>query len=347
MSDAMDGTVETGKNIKVSVMITTYNLSDYIAETLESVLEQNVDFQYEILVGDDGSSDNTQDIVRSYCERYPNIIKMYVMDRNPNMKYDRIERASKNRINLIEHAVGKYLIFLDGDDKYIDSEKLQKQVDVLELPENNDCVACAHNCWIFWSENKKKLINSAVETRKIAPMEYWKYGMYFHSDTILFRNVFVGKYPDYAPRDDYDDNIIMFLLLKYGKIIYLPDAMVYYRQIEGSSWNAVNQMEKSIINLFDWAVEVSIDPSYERASVYRHLADILYVRKNYAQLTEGILSKYSKKFQQFEKSEAVDWIYYGQKTFGKRVCMNVWLVWHLFLFVFIKIKKSLPKYRMN
>lgn len=335
------------KEIKVSVMITTYNLSKYITETLESVLMQKVNFKYEILVGDDGSSDDTQDIIQSYSEKYPNIIKMFVMDRDPETVYDKIERSSKNRINLLEHARGKYLIFLDGDDKYVDDFKLQKQVDVLELSENSDCVACAHNCWLFWSEDKKKLINSETKIRKINPAVYWKYGMYLCSNTIMFRNVFQGKYPDYAPKDDFDDNIIMFLLLKYGKIIYLPDAMVYYRQVESSSWNSVNQMEKSVINLLDWPVEVAIEPSYKRKSVYRHLADIFYVWRHHGELTNDILVKYEKKIQKYKDTAAVEWICYGQKSFGKRVSMSLWLIGYLFLFVFIKIKKMLPKYKIN
>lgn len=335
------------ENKKLSIMITAYNLSSYIEETLDSVLRQRTNFEYEILVGDDGSSDDTQKIVESYVKKYPDTIKLFVMDRDNDVKYDKIERASKNRINLLEHANGEYLIFLDGDDKYIDDNKLQKQVEVLDNPANSDCVACSHNCWVFWNEQHKKLINTATDIRKISSYDYWKYGMYFHSDTIMFRNIFKGKYPDYLPNDDYDDNIIAFILLKYGKIIYLPDAMVYYRQVDNSSWNSVNKVEKSIINLLDWPVENSILESFSRASVYRHLADILYVRMHYEEIDESMLDKYKNKLDKYKKSKAVDWIEYGNKSITRKFYMNMWLGWHLFLFIFVKIKKMLPKYKVN
>lgn len=334
-------------DIKLSVMITTYNLSAYIAETLDSVLKQKTDFKYEILVGDDGSSDDTRDIVRSYIEQYPALIRLFVMDREPDVKYDKIERASKNRINLIEHAKGEYLIFLDGDDWYTDEYKLKKQVTLLDNLENRDCVATAHNCYVYWSDDNKKLINNAENIKKIEPYDYWKYGMYFHSDTIMFRNIFNGKYPDYAPDDDYDDNIIMFILLKYGKIIYIPDTMVCYRQIDNSSWNSVDRIEKSVINMLDLPVEHSIMEEFSTASSYRHLADILYTRLHYKEIDEKILSKYKSKLDKYKNSNAVAWIRYKDNSFWKRFGMNMWLVWHLFLFIFVKFKKMLPKYKVN
>lgn len=333
--------------IKLSVLITTYNLEKYVAETLDSVLAQKTTFSYEILVGDDGSSDGTRKVVERYQERYPGIITLYVMDRDPTVLYDRIERASKNRINLIRHAKGEYLIFLDGDDWYIDDTKLQKQVDALDAPKNADCILCAHNICTYYSEQDKKLINTCNRKRKITPQEYWKYGMYFHSDTVMFRNIYKGDFPTTFPAAYYDDNEIVYCLLQYGKFLYLPDVMVNYRQVANSSWNSVDALEKCIINLLSFELEHNYDGTFLQAGYYRHLYEILFMRRNYKQIPKGLLAKYLPRFEEFPDQRIKQWLCFGEQSFGKRLRMDLWLMAKLFCFVFIKLYKTLPKNRMN
>lgn len=332
---------------KLSVMITTYNLVNYVAETLESVLDQKVDFDYEILVGDDGSSDGTIDVVKEYVDRYPDKISLYVMDRDQNKKYDRIDRASRNRVNLINHACGDYLLFLDGDDKYTDEKKLQKQIDALELPENADCIACGHNIDIYWSDDKRKPINKCNKKRKISSHEYWRYGMYFHSDTIMFRNIYKEGFPKELPAGAYDDNVIMYCLLSHGNLLYLPDNMAIYRQLENSSWNSVDEAEKCIINLLGWAVENSISKDFSEDGVYRHLYEILFMWRNHGNVSEELLNKYQSKFDEYRPSIAYSWATFGKQSKGKQIRMTIWMMGKLFRFCFMKIKKMLPGYRMN
>lgn len=282
--------------MKLSVLITTYNLEKYIDETLKSVVEQETDFEYEILVGDDGSADKTADRVREWMDKYPSLIKLYVMDRDPDKKYHRIERASKNRINLIKHAKGEYLIFLDGDDWYTDKEKLKKQVDILDR--SPGAVLCAHNINIYHSEEScEKMLNFKKEFT-VEPEFYWESCMYFHSDTVMFRNVFASSKESMAVLKNpvfskyYDDNIIVYLLLKYGKMIYIPDVMANYRQLENSSWNSVSEVEKSLINIVDYDLERRINLSFRGASKLRHVKDIFSALKNYKSITPEVKEKY-------------------------------------------------------
>ena len=82
--------------MKVSVMITTYNLEAYIEETLRSVLSQKTKFPFEILVGDDGSSDETVTIIKKYVESYPDKIFLYEMPREKGKQYNRAQCYWKN-----------------------------------------------------------------------------------------------------------------------------------------------------------------------------------------------------------------------------------------------------------
>ena len=326
--------------MKLSVLITTYNLEKYVAETLDSVLMQKTDFSYEILIGDDGSSDGTLDILKDYERRYPNQIHIYVMDRDAGKKYNRIERASKNRINLLSHAMGDYLIFLDGDDVYSDSNKIQKQVDILDAPQNQDCVACAHNTWLYWNENKKELINSYTRSFKVVGGSYWRDCMYFHSDTVMFRNVYRDGFPKTIHPAYYDDNIIVYALLEYGKIIYIPDAMVLYRQIENSSWNSVDQVEKNLINLMDWDIERQINPTYRKESVIRHMYNIFYVWRWRKKIPVKIREQYQAQIEKDNLIMADRWLNYQNQNMRTRCGMTLWLVGQLVRFTGNKIRKS-------
>ena len=118
--------------MKLSVLVTFYNQKDYVDRALRSILLQNTDFEYEILVGDDGSTDGTLDKIKEWQAKYPNKISVYIMDRQEGKKYNSSFRASRNRINLLKYVKGKYFTYLDGDDYFCNNNKFQKQIAFLE-----------------------------------------------------------------------------------------------------------------------------------------------------------------------------------------------------------------------
>ena len=103
----------------VSVIMPAYNTAEYISDALNSILAQNFSGEYEILVSDDASSDNTLTVLRDYVKRYPDIIKLSENERNLGL--------SRNCESLIKRAQGKYLAFCDSDDLWTDENKLQVQ----------------------------------------------------------------------------------------------------------------------------------------------------------------------------------------------------------------------------
>ncbi len=331
------------RDIKLSVLITTYNLEKYVAETLDSVLNQKTDYIYEVLVGDDGSSDKTVEIVKKYQKSYPDIIRYYVMDREQDKKYDRIERASRNRINLINHAKGEYLIFLDGDDFYVDERKLDKQIKLLESDEYKNCIACGHNVWTYYDEDNKIPINQKKDMAVIKAKDYWKYGMYLHSDSIMFRNIYNGYFPDSIPGAHYDDNIITFCLLTKGDILYIPDTMVCYRQLENSSWNTMSDMDRNIVNLMDIDLELTIDKNFKKESLKRHLYPILYVWLHNEEVTKEIYDKYYPQIEECRMSWTKHWLNYKKHSKVKRFRMTAWLMANLVEYVFIKVGRVVLK----
>ena len=109
--------------MKVSVLVTFYNQEDYVDEALQSVFDQKCDFDFEVLIGDDGSTDGTMAKLQEWKQKYPDRMEIYVMDREPGVKYNSSQRASRNRLNLLQYVKGEYFAYLDGDDFYIDDHR--------------------------------------------------------------------------------------------------------------------------------------------------------------------------------------------------------------------------------
>lgn len=108
----------------VSIHSLVYNHKDYVARAIDSFLMQETDFDFEIVIGEDCSTDGSREIVFEYATKYPDLIRVITTDKNVGM--------SANARRTILAAKGKYIAFCEGDDYWIDPLKLQKQVDFLE-----------------------------------------------------------------------------------------------------------------------------------------------------------------------------------------------------------------------
>lgn len=236
------------KNIEVSILITFYNQAEYVEQTLESVINQRFDKEYEILCGDDGSTDGTYEKLLEYEKLFPFLIKVFRMKRDYSIKYEPIERVSENRLYLMRQANGKYISFLDGDDFYIDNNKIALQYSILE--NNYNCVGCGHPVKAYFDNKKNNYIISNIYNRAliIDNKEYWRL-FWFHADSFLFRNILLDNKLININNLFFDDNLITCYFIKFGKVIYIPNVMVAYRQIEDSSWNSRDELEKAFVNV--------------------------------------------------------------------------------------------------
>lgn len=120
--------------VQVSVCIVTYNQQEYIVECLDSLVSQETDFKFEIIVGEDCSTDNTRAVLRQYVDQHPDLIVPIFHQNNVG--------PSENARQVYEKARGKYIAHVDGDDMAL-SGKLQQQFDVLEA--NPQAMICSHN----------------------------------------------------------------------------------------------------------------------------------------------------------------------------------------------------------
>lgn len=255
-------------DVKVSVLITLCNQEKYVEKALNSVIEQETDFLFEILIGNDHSTDGTADRIRSVLRQKQ--CKATVYD-TPDAEKDCPPgfRASRNRLNLLKHAKGEYFIFLDGDDFFCDKKKLQKQVEVLEQNNNKDCIACGHSIkWLYPDGREELQQYKRLEEGKLSCKEYWS-DYYFHTNTILFRSSVIPYLSAELLKNTFNDNIITYFALQYGKIYYLPIYAATYVQTGTGIWTGERATISAIRNMMLYDLANIINPKMRITNDFR------------------------------------------------------------------------------
>lgn len=311
----MNGKTQDNKKT-ISILITFYNQKEYISQCLKSVLMQKGDFNLEILCGDDGSIDGTYEELKKW-ENNNKCISVFQMPRDYNKQYEAIERVSANRVNLLKNAKGEFVAFLDGDDYYINDNKLKIQMEL--LMKNKGIVCCGHPIKEVWDDRKKadKVVSYISNNRVIInKYVYWSY-IWLHADTMLFKNVFLERPELINVIDDkfFDDNLITFYFIQYGLILYTPECMVAYRQNINSSWNKRTNLQKAYVNMRVYYSASDINSSFKIASFFKTYEDWMEIyknRKNEILVEEGMGDVFSQKFIQST-------IYYAKQSLQKKV----------------------------
>ena len=190
-------------------MVITYNQEQFISDAIDSFIEQKCNFPLEIVIGDDCSTDNTQNIIREFSSKYPTLIKPILNPVNLG--------PLPNAINVLEHCTGKYIALCEGDDFWIDPLKLQKQVDFLE--QNNEYVLSFHNVIaINVIDDKRTRTEIKQELFKRKPEEI-PVEHPTHTSSMLFRNV-IRNFPGDFNKIISGDSYLQFVLARYGKSIF-------------------------------------------------------------------------------------------------------------------------------
>jgi glycosyltransferase involved in cell wall biosynthesis len=129
----------------ITVCLITYNHAKYIAQAIDSVLMQETEYAWELVIADDFSTDGTREILKEYQLNFPDKIKLILQEKNVG--------ANKNWIDLLSYPDSKYTAYFEGDDYWIDKHKLQLQVDFLET--NPDYGLCHTNYNRLLEHNQK------------------------------------------------------------------------------------------------------------------------------------------------------------------------------------------------
>ncbi len=245
---------ENDMPVMVSVCVVTYNHGKYIGTCLDHILGQNRDFRIEVLIHDDASTDNAQEVIRSYQERYPDIIKPILRTEN---QYSKGITNISGAFNF-PRAKGKYVALTDGDDYWCDPDKLKKQVEYMEA--NPGCVFTFHSAKVVTEDGSLvngELMRPYKQSRVVKPEELVDKTVGSPFASFLLRREIVEKLPDYYVDCPVGDRPLELMAAAAGDSYYFDEPMSVYRFSIGGSWTQsqmtgdyVKKQKKFALDLF-------------------------------------------------------------------------------------------------
>ena len=234
----------------VSVRMSTYNHEPYIAQAIEGVVMQETEYPFELIIGEDCSTDRTREIAFEYQKKYPDIIRVIAWDKNVGMR--------KNGQQVRIACRGKYVAWCEGDDYWTDPRKLQKQVDYFAA--NPEVVLVAHRA-------HKVDLNSNIMTTFPSPQPKYlrpkdiiiKGGGFFATNSMMLKKSLLQDMPDWCCWFPVGDVAVINLAIHRGKVGFINEIMSDHRVGVPGSWTTRNNNVKKIITHL-W----NVDRAYRR-----------------------------------------------------------------------------------
>lgn len=227
--------IDTGVcDLLVSVSCISFNHGRYIRDALEGFLKQETDFDFEILIHDDASTDDTVDIIKEYASRFPDIIKPLFEKDN---QYSRGISNPSGVFNF-PRARGKYIAMCEGDDVWTDPAKLQKQADFMEA--HSDFSLCLHSAGIIneaGSFRVEKSVRPYRSTRELSPEEIISKRSDIPTCSLFFRTDCVRDLPGWYFDCPVGDEPLQMFLASRGRVWYFDEIMGMYRKGSVGSWS--------------------------------------------------------------------------------------------------------------
>jgi len=306
--------------IMVSVCVITYNQESYIRQAIESALMQTTSFNFELVVGEDFSTDHTRTILEQYQLQFPDKIRLLLNTQNVG--------AVRNLANTIKECKGKYIALLEGDDYWTSSDKLQKQVNFLES--NPDYVICYHATQLIDQKGAAKLILPIPKFRKSTAtlQDLLVNDSFMATCSIMFRAKLFDYFPDifFVLRNGCDWTLNV-LNAEHGLIGYLDEIMSVYRSASSEfAWTSkpLTEIYSDAIKIneaFDAYFYFKYEPIF-RAKLAKYYCIIAVDYMHQGQLKES--------FRAMKKSVKKQWIpsLFFRSIFidGPSMCIRGWLL---------------------
>ena len=251
----------------VSILTITYNHAQFIAQAIDSFLMQKTTFNFEIVIGEDCSTDNTRKIILDYQSKYPDKIKLLKKDKNLGIE--------SNFFKTLQACKGKYIAICDGDDYWTDDKKLQKQVSFLENHKDYGMVATLEKNYI---QSENKFINSSIKIEKEFKILLFKDFLFQNkvtASTVLFKNELAKEYSDLYLRNKTKLSFLDYSLWLYfsykEKVAVLNQYTTVYRILKVSASHFTKNNK--------WLLD------------HKFYNDILFYKNNYSTLDNEMIDK--------------------------------------------------------
>lgn len=230
--------------MKLSVLTITYNQEKYVAQTIESALMQQTDFDFEIVIGDDCSTDGTQEIIRRYEAAHPEKIRALYHSERLGMQENlqRVYRACR----------GDYVAVLEGDDYWTSPTKLQRQVDFLD--HHPECALCFHPARLIDETTGRDYDYGPSELKESYGIEDILQENFVPACSIVYRNGVVPEIPQWVSELKVADWPMLVLHAKRGRLGYIDESMVIYRRHAEGLWSGASREERlrTVVSMYQY-----------------------------------------------------------------------------------------------
>ncbi len=259
-------------DVVVSVCCITYNHEKFIAEALDGFLMQKTKFKFEIIIGEDCSTDNTREIVEEYMRKYPDILRLVTHTQNVG--------AIKNQIRILNAAKGKYIALCDGDDYWTDPFKLQKQVDFMES--HKDCAICCHYTRVIneagelvYQNPSPAALEFTYEDVLLGKREETRVCSVMHKNNYLVKQISRQSWLYHTHGTDTFFKLYTIAHSR-GKIYVMPEIMGVYRLHKNGVWSLIDAKVRKNKMVSDFNILIN---NFNYSAYHKRKLLMIYLRQ--------------------------------------------------------------------
>ena len=266
------------KRVKVSVCVVTYNQERYIEQCLRSIAEQRVDFDFEVLVSDDCSTDATRTIVESIAREYPTLVRPMLQAVNLGML------ANYRAVH--EAATAEFTCHCDGDD-FWHPGKLQAQVDFLES--HPDCVSVFTNANVIAEDGAHLGVFSSGVPATFDASFLIRRGNFLNHSSMMYRTALRARMMPLAPA--FIDFELYLALCRHGRLGFIDALLVSYRD---QAFGSTIRTDNSKIRRLYWQALCTVDEQLATTEAYREARSQFLASAALRELLHGCFANYRK-----------------------------------------------------
>lgn len=275
----------------VSVIMITYNQQQFIEDAVRSVLKQKTQYNYELIIADDASTDKTGEIVEELMLANPNKIKYLRREQNMGLQ--------NNFLDAYKKARGKYVAICEGDDFWCSRHKIERQVNFMET--HPDYTVCFHRVINFYIDDNSKSLSNPKQKKSITLEDLSKSNVITNL-SVMYRKLNNEKLPDWLTCIKLFDYGMHSIHSSYGKIGFIKYPMAVYRRHSGGIWSGnLNNSLKLAMDVREKLVGHFYDIRKEAALNYFMTFKDNAVRLAKLQLENGQTNDYEETIERLKK----------------------------------------------
>ncbi|MFD0864094.1 glycosyltransferase [Sungkyunkwania multivorans] len=281
----------------VDIWMVTYNHAPFIEKAIESIVCQETNFSYKIIVGDDHSTDGTQELLLQLKKKYPNKLQLILRDKNIG--------PAKNAIDVYKSCTAKYIAMCEGDDYWTHPNKLQKQFDFLES--DDLAVGCFHDSVVVdkensiiahsYFDNNGKFEFDQTMALKELQSSYATSSLMFKREALMNEMELFQEMPS--------DFMLDFFLTEKGTLHYIEENMSAYRLHSAGIWQGKNDRQNLAVHLKRYKYLYEIEKYKKRHGTFLRSE----IFSHYQVLHKLAGSKEEKMKLEREKNEYINFKY--------------------------------------